>query len=181
MEIWKDIEDYPGYQVSNLGRVRTYNKITFTEKHGERHWQDRILKQKLTKFNMYRVELWNDKGHKTISVHRLVAVAFLGKPSDEKMTVNHKDGNRKNNCVENLEWLSLADNIRHGFHNGFFSSAKPIILIDGSGNEYSFYSKSEACRFLNRSNSYITIQIKNNRIIKNSDGDIFYFKEVLYG
>lgn len=181
MEIWKDIDNYPGYQVSNLGRVRTYNKTTFTEKHGERHWQDRILKQKLTKLNMYRVELWNDKGHKTISVHRLVAVAFLGKPSDEKMTVNHKDGNRTNNCVDNLEWLSLADNIRHGFRNGLYSSSKPIILIDGSGNEYSFYSQAEACRFLNRSVGYIRNQIKNNRTIKNYDGDIFYFKEVVYG
>ena len=49
MEIWKDIKDYPGYQVSNLGRVRTYNKITHTEKHGIRHWENRILKQKCTK------------------------------------------------------------------------------------------------------------------------------------
>ena len=48
-EIWKDIPNYNGYQVSNLGNVRTYNKITFTERHGERHWKNRILKQKITK------------------------------------------------------------------------------------------------------------------------------------
>lgn len=181
MEIWKDIEDYPGYQVSNLGRVRTNNKISYTKKHGKRHWQDRILKQKCTKCNMYRVELWNDKGHKTLSVHRLVAIAFLGKPSDEKMTVNHKDGNRKNNHVDNLEWLSLADNIRHGFKNGLYRNSKPIILVDAAGHEYSFYSYSEACRFLNRSFGYIKNQINKNKPIKNSNGSVYCFKEVLYG
>ena len=43
-EIWKDIKEYNGYQVSNLGRVRTFNKTTFTTKHGVRHWENRILK-----------------------------------------------------------------------------------------------------------------------------------------
>lgn len=176
MEIWKDIKDYPGYQVSNLGRVRTYNKITHTEKHGIRHWENRILKQKCTKKKMLRVDLWNEKGHKTLSVHRLVAVAFLGDPPEEKMTVNHKDGNRQNNKVDNLEWLSLADNIRHGFKNGLYSTAKPIVLIDEDGKEYFFNSQSNACRFLNRGTGYITHQRKINKMIKNSEGKIYYWR-----
>lgn len=176
MEIWKDIKDYPGYQVSNLGRVRTNNKITITEKHGVRHWKNRILKQKCTRQNMMRVELWNDKGHKTLSVHRLVAFAFLGNPVDENMTVNHKDGNRKNNNVNNLEWLSLADNIKHGFKNGLYSTAKPIVLLDENGKEYPFISRSDACRFLKRGIGYIAAQIKSNKEIKNTDGKIFYLR-----
>ena len=43
-EIWKDIEGYPGYQVSSEGKVRTYNKVTFTKKHGVRHWENRYIK-----------------------------------------------------------------------------------------------------------------------------------------
>ena len=46
IEIWKDIPRYPGYQAPNLGRIRTHNKTTYTERHGERHWKDRILKFK---------------------------------------------------------------------------------------------------------------------------------------
>lgn len=49
MEEWLDISNYQGYQVSNLGRVKTHNKITHTEKHGNRYWKDKILKQKVTK------------------------------------------------------------------------------------------------------------------------------------
>ena len=69
MEIWKNIPNYEGYQVSDLGRIRTHNKTTFTEKHGVRHWKDRILKQKKST-NKYgrqdcRVELWS-KGNQHI-------------------------------------------------------------------------------------------------------------------
>lgn len=124
-EIWKDIKDYKGYQVSNKGRVRTKNKKSYTKKHGIRNWKDRVLKNKVSaKDNCSRVELWNDKGHKTILVHRLVAFTFLGEPISKNMTVNHKDGNRLNNCVNNLEWLSRADNIRHGFKNGLYKKTK---------------------------------------------------------
>ena len=72
-EIWKDIPNYNGYQVSNLGRIRTHNKITFTKKHGLRHWKDRILSFKpFTNSNQkskqgmgYRVDLWKDGKPKT--------------------------------------------------------------------------------------------------------------------
>lgn len=64
-EIWKDIPRYEGYQVSNYGRIRSYNKITYTEKHGYRHWKNKILsfkpytnsKQKSSQGMGYRVDL----------------------------------------------------------------------------------------------------------------------------
>lgn len=98
-EIWKDIPNYPGYQASNLGRIRTYNKVTYTKMHGERHWKDRILKFKpYTTTNQrskqgmgYRVSLWKNGKEKTLLVARLVATTFLENLIDTKMTVNHKN------------------------------------------------------------------------------------------
>ena len=118
-EIWKDIPDYKGYQVSNLGRVRTYNKITYTQRHGERHWKDRILKQKITVATKNknrkdaRVELWNNKEHKTLLVARLVAFTFNNVNLKSKLTVNHKDGNSLNNNLQNLEIITRKENIQH--------------------------------------------------------------------
>ena len=165
MEIWKDIPNYQGYQVSNYGRVRTHNKITHNEQFKKRVWKDRVLKPKISKKdNCSRVDLWNDGKHKTLLVYRLVAIAFLGLPTDEKMTVNHKDGNRLNNHLDNLEWLTRGDNIRHGFENGLYHSQKECTLI-GDYETYSFKSMSKAGDFLNHSHGYISKIIKKNKDI----------------
>lgn len=160
MEIWKDIDDFPGYQVSDLGRVRTHNKVTFTERHGNRHWKDRILKNKVSrKDNCSRVNLWKNGKDYTVLVHRLEAVAFLGKPENDEMTVNHKDGNRQNNSIDNLEWLSREDNIRHGFETGLYHCMKPCSLVDERKNVFSFRSRSKAGIFLGRGDQYISARI----------------------
>ena len=82
-ELWKDIPNYKGYQCSNLGRIRTHNKVTYTKKHGIRKWNDRVLKQKKTKSKYgrcdYRIELWQNGKHKTFLVSRIIAFTFLKK------------------------------------------------------------------------------------------------------
>lgn len=131
-EIWKDIKGYSGYQVSNLGRVRTHNKITYTKIHGERHWKDRILKFKppttknqRSKQGMgYRVDLWKNGKPKSLLVARLVLSTFTETDINTKLTVNHKDGNRLNNNINNLEWLTRKDNILYGYQNGQYPFAK---------------------------------------------------------
>ena len=72
----------------------------------------------------YRVDLWKNGKPKCFLVARLVATTFLEDLIDTDMTVNHKNGNRLDNRVENLEWLSRADNIRYGFENGQYPQAK---------------------------------------------------------
>ena len=58
-EIWKDIPNYNGYQVSNLGKIRTFNKVTYTKKHGKRQWKNRVLKYKFKSYSPgFRVDLW---------------------------------------------------------------------------------------------------------------------------
>lgn len=171
-EIWKDIPDYKGYQASNLGRIRTYNKITYTKIHGERHWKNKILKfkpdynskNKNKQGTGYRVTLWKNGRGKDFLVARLIATTFLEDFINTKMTVNHKNGNRLDNRVENLEWLSLADNIKYGFENGQYKQHKTILYNENE--RYEFRSKSLASQFLNRNDGYISMCLKNKRKAK---------------
>ena len=119
--IWKDIPNFEGYQVSDTGLVRTHNKVTCTEYHGIRHWKNRILKFKnaeKTKRNQARVDLWKDGKPHSFVVARLVAFTFFEADiNDHSLTVNHIDGDWQNNNLQNLELISLAANIKHGFEN----------------------------------------------------------------
>lgn len=107
-EIWKDIEGYEGmYMVSSLGRVKTlvgrYKNVA-------------ILKEKYKKNGYCSITLYKNKKPHTYLVHRLVAQAFIPNPNNYPV-VNHKDENKQNNCVENLEWCTQQYNINYGNGN----------------------------------------------------------------
>lgn len=167
MEIWKDIKDYPGYQVSNLGNVRTHNKLTYTKKHGIRRWKDRILKQKIQKKDKCRkdkrVELWKEGKHKTFLVSRLVAFTFYDMDINSKLTVNHKDGNPLNNNINNLEIITLKENIQHAFKNGLNNCSKKI-KIENKINGNIVYANSllEGSKLINKGKGYLSLKIKRN-------------------
>ena len=173
MEIWKDIPGYEGiYQASTLGRIRTAEgKTTFTTRHGVRHWKSRILKGRGDNYTTgKRVSLWKDGKVKDWLVARLVAITFLGNPP-EGFTVNHKDGNRLNNNIDNLEWLSLADNIKHGFANGLYpTKAVKLVSLTNEG-VFEFASMSSCDKFLKRRKGYTSEAIINNRWLYDSDGN----------
>lgn len=110
-EIWKDIPGYDGfYQVSNLGRVKSFKMRT-----------PKIMTCSLTKRGYLNVRLCRDGKPKNHLVHRLVASCFVGCVDD--MTVNHIDFDKQNNRVENLEILSIRDNLIH-YHKENESSSK---------------------------------------------------------
>lgn len=127
MERWKDIPGYEGiYQASDTGLIRTKpGKTTYTELRGVRHWKTRVLKFKYQtrKGNKgkrdARVSLWKDGKEKTWLVARLVALAWCDGYA-EGMTVNHIDGNPENNTCSNLEWITLAENIKKGWADGLY-------------------------------------------------------------
>lgn len=107
-EIWKDIEGYEGYyQISNLGRVKSFHK----SKVGV------ILKQSTGTFGYIFIEL-NLRGcAKKFLIHRLVAFSFLHNTQNKK-EVNHIDGDKSNNHVSNLEWVTSSENQIHAFNTG---------------------------------------------------------------
>lgn len=113
-EIWKDIKDYEGlYQVSNLGRVKILDRIV-TEKNNKRNqfWKGHIVKATDNGRGYQVVSLRKDGKRNNKYVHRLVAEAFIPNPENKK-EVNHKDLNKRNNCLENLEWVSQIENKLH--------------------------------------------------------------------
>ena len=132
-EIWKDIKGYEGlYQVSNLGNVKSLSRY--------HHKKEQILKPNLKNDGYYETTLLKNGKPKWIRTHRLVAMAFI--PNlENKPQINHKDGNKLNNCVENIEWVTNQENIDHAIKMGLEKlnghenpNTKPIDQYDLNGN-----------------------------------------------
>lgn len=161
-EVWKDVVGYEGiYEVSNRGEVRTHkDKTTYTELRGIRNWKQRVLKQKVSKDNNHRVNLWKDGKGQTWLVHRLVAFAFIAEVAGKEY-VNHIDGNRMNNAVDNLEWCNHKENNNHAFDTGLIQTGKKITLVNKiTGEEHNFRSMTKASDFLNRDHGAISRKLK---------------------
>lgn len=115
-EIWKNIDGFEGlYKVSNLGNVKCITHKC-PGRYGLRTVKEHLMTQVKGSKGYYYVSLSNmDRGH-TFAVHRLVAKAFIPNP-DNLPCVNHKDENKGNNCIENLEWCtSLYNNTYNDVH-----------------------------------------------------------------
>lgn len=120
-EVWKDIKNYEGcYQVSNLGRVRSLTRKVKTF-NGVRTSKGQLLKPLKTNTGYYRVDLKQNQKDKYMSIHRLVAEAFIPNPNNYPI-INHKDNNPQNNCVDNLEWCTQSYNVKYAYKYG---NAKP--------------------------------------------------------
>lgn len=119
MEEWRDIKCFEGiYQVSNLGRVKSLDrkKIQFNGyNYSEKTYKGKILKPAIVRY-YERVLLQNKDIKKNYFIHRLVAEAFIPNPNNYNC-VNHKDENKLNNNVENLEWCTHSYNINYGQRN----------------------------------------------------------------
>lgn len=156
---WRDTYIYgEQYQVSNTGLVR--NKIT-----------GKILKQQKDGKGYLRVSLSKNNVQVTVKVHRAVAFAFIPNP-DGLPQVNHKDTNKQNNEVTNLEWISNYDNMQHAVRNGLTNHVdyagrkrRPIISISDTGEMVRYGSLAEATRKckISRSNLCNTLKGKRNR------------------
>lgn len=99
-EIWKDIEEFKdSYQVSNLGRVRSKERLLHT-----RTYPSQIMREYIRNNNSVQVRLRNGKSQVSRSVAKLVLLTFVGKPPKNAKQVKHLDGNPNNNRLDNLEW-----------------------------------------------------------------------------
>lgn len=109
---WKDIVGYENeYQINQFGEIRTLKDSPKLKKYD-------VLKPQISKSNGYVYQMLYKNGkEKLLRVHRLVAMAFLPNPNNLPQ-VNHKDGNKQNNSVDNLEWCEQSDNMKHAYKNG---------------------------------------------------------------
>lgn len=125
-EVWKDVKGYEGfYQVSNLGRVKSLPRNGTVKR-------ERILTPH--RVGGYLHAELNMRGvHKGKKIHRLVAEAFIPNP-DNKREVNHIDGNKHNNTVENLEWVTSSENQLHAFHVIKTQKMSTVLQKDLEGN-----------------------------------------------
>ena len=118
MESWKDITNYEGYyQISNNGKIKSIRRVILGGRHGKRTVNERILKNVITQCGYLKVTLRKNNIDKTFVVHRLVAEAFIPN-AENKPQVNHIDGNKTNNILNNLEWNDRFENMKHAFKNG---------------------------------------------------------------
>ena len=167
-EVWKDIPGYEGlYEAGSHGRVRSKEgKVTYNNYRGKRRkrvWKSRVLKEKNPnrkgKRRDKRVDLWKNGKPKTLLVARIIATTFLDNPKNLE-TVNHVDGDHRNNRIDNLEWSSRIENNRHAFNNGLMGTNKITILEDEEGNTEEFVSMAQASQHLGRNTSYISNQLQ---------------------
>ena len=132
-EEWKDIQDWEElYEVSSLGRVRSKrtNKFVIGD---------------INNCGYYRVTLYNNKIKKRFFRHRLVALHFIPNNDETKTFVNHIDGDKSNNTITNLEWVTQSENEKHAFKNGLkHTTNNPFIITLISGEER-YFDKIEDC------------------------------------
>ena len=116
-EIWKDIKGYEGlYQVSNFGNVKSLDRYIINKNGDKQYFPGKYLNQGISD-NYLKVILSKNNKQRTFRVHILVARTFIPNP-ENKPEVNHIDGNKSNNRVDNLEWNTRSENELHAYKNG---------------------------------------------------------------
>lgn len=111
-EIWQPVKGYENYEISNLGRVKSL-----------KYGRDRIMKPMKDGGGYLQVGLYKDGKRKILSVHRLVATAFIPNPL-ELPEINHRNEDKTNNCVSNIEWCSAKYNSNYGSRNKRSAAAR---------------------------------------------------------
>lgn len=145
-EIWKDIKGYNGvYQVSNFGRIRS-NGFKYLQKSRkgvsfEKYAMPKIISQSYTVEGYLVVGLTKDGKTKQHKVHRIIAEAFIKNP-DGKTMINHINGQKDDNRIENLEWCTSKENTQHAHATGLCGingKSKQVAKLDEDGNIVEVY------------------------------------------
>ena len=135
-----------------------------------------VIKNIVDKYGYYRVCLCKENKKRIFSVHRLVAEMFIPKIDESATVINHKDENKQNNNVENLEWCTVAYN--NAYNNGYAKRGekrrKPIVAFK-NGETLNFKSITEASRTLGISHGNIVMCLQGKR--KTASGYSFYHKK----
>jgi len=148
---WKDIPNYPGYRLVPDGRV----------------YSDKIkdIRKPNTSGKYYMIQVCHESKTKSITLHRLVVQLYGDAPTDIRKTqVNHIDGDKANNHIDNLDWLTPSENTQHAMDTGLNKCKKAIIQYDLEGNEIARYcSTANAGRKLGIGRDNITQVCRNDK------------------
>lgn len=119
IENWKDIQGVEGiYQVSDSGKIKSVSRVIIKSNGTKVFLKELILTPGTNQGKYYFVSLVNkNRKKKSFLVNRIVAITFIPNP-ENKPEVNHKDGNRINNALENLEWVTKSENVIHSYSMG---------------------------------------------------------------
>lgn len=159
-EIWLPVPHYPRYEVSNTGSLR---RLKYTDILGRTH-PLRYINGRISSRIGIRVVLC-DKGCRDFVLARIVATTFYGYDIDTNLTVNHIDGNRYNNDINNLELISRSENSIHAHEHGLLSDNYVATrLYDTIDKKYiTFKTQTQASQFLGRNNSFIANAKRDGR------------------
>lgn len=117
-ETWKDVPGFEGlYKISTSGRVISYPREWVTGGKGVIKRSKPECEMHQTKGEYFTVCLTKNRHERPYGIHRLLALAFIPNP-ENKREVNHKDGNKHNNAIDNLEWATSSENRQHAFDTG---------------------------------------------------------------
>lgn len=129
-EIWKDIKGYEGmYQVSNMGRIKGLRRV-INRINSPMELPEKLLTPILDKHGYFIIHLSKENKKKKFYIHRLLGEYFIGNPTNQEC-INHKNGIKTDNSLDNLEWCTIAENNQHAFKIG----------LNKKGKEHHLYGK----------------------------------------
>ena len=161
-ELWKPVVGWEDlYEASNKGRIRSVSHEAFTPTNGRYKTEPCIKKHQTIKGREY-VTLVRGKERHKVQVARVIALAWIDGYS-EGMTVDHIDGDKTNNALSNLRWLSRADNTSESYKLVMRSHHIPVTLTTDTGESIEFKTMYEADRFLGRRPGYLDIVLRRCR------------------
>lgn len=180
LEVWKEIKDYPNYEISNYGKVKSKERITNVGIKNQKQYlrKERILKLQKDRKGYMQVVLYNENGYKHFKVHKLVANAFI-ENKENKPTIDHIDRNKENNVVSNLRYADykeqvdnrnvdmelIKENMRKLGKKGYGNRKQKIKQYDKEGNFIKeWISSREASKSLNISETSISNCVNGNSL-----------------
>lgn len=169
-EKWKDIKGYEGlYQCSNNGNIRSLDRYVYDNSGKKQFRNGQMIIPRLNKNGYLQFALNKEAKRKMVYVHIIIANTFLDN-QDKFETVNHKDGNKLNNCVENLEWCSYSNNNLHSYRtlnrkiSAEGGASKPVYIIDTLNKSLQYFkSITDTSASIKLSHTQINRYIHSNK------------------